>query len=145
MSLLSSYWFWLGAGLVLLTLEAMLPGVFLIWLGLAALATGVITFLVPLSVTASLVLFAILGLASILIGRKVQSRQKTEVTDAPFLNNRGKSMIGKVYAVEAAIVEGTGSVRIGDSVWRVTGADAAVGAHVKVTGIDGSTLLVEPA
>jgi inner membrane protein len=145
MSLLSSYWFWLGAGLVLLTLEAMLPGVFLIWLGLAALATGIVTFLVPLSVTASLVLFAVLGLASILIGRKVQSGQKTEVTDAPFLNDRGKSMIGKVYAVEAAIVEGAGSVRIGDSVWRVTGADAAVGSHVKVTGIDGGTLLVEPA
>jgi inner membrane protein len=145
MSLLSSYWFWLGAGLVLLTLEALLPGVFLVWLGLAALATGIITLLVPLSATMSLVLFAILGLASILIGRKVQSGQKTEVTDAPFLNDRGKSMIGKVYAVEAAIVEGAGSVRIGDSVWRVIGADAAVGAHVKVTGIDGGTLLVEPA
>ncbi len=145
MAILSSFWFWLGAGLVLLTLEAMLPGVFLIWLGLAALATGIITFLVPLSVTASLVLFAILGLASILIGRKVQSGQKTEVTDAPFLNDRGKSMIGKVYAVEAAIVEGAGSVRIGDSVWRVAGADAAVGTHVKITGIDGGTLLVEPA
>ena len=145
MSLLSSFWFWLGAGLVLLTLEAMLPGVFLVWLGLAALATGIITFLVPMGVTPSLVLFAVLGLTSILLGRRVQSGQKTEVTDSPFLNDRGKAMIGKIYAVEAAIVAGTGSVRIGDSVWRVTGADAAVGAHVKVTGIDGSTLLVEPA
>jgi inner membrane protein len=141
MSLLSSFWFWLGAGLVLLTLEAMLPGVFLIWLGIAALATGIVTFM---SVTASLVLFAVLGLASILIGRKVQSGQKTEVTDTPFLNDRGKSMIGKVYAVEGAIIEGAGSVRIGDSVWRVTGVDAAVGTHVKITGIDGGTLQVEP-
>jgi inner membrane protein len=145
MGLLSSFWFWLGAGLVLLTLEAMLPGVFLIWLGLAALATGTITFMVPLSVTASLVLFAVLGLASILIGRKVQSGQKTEITDAPFLNDRGKAMVGKIYALESAIVEGAGSVRIGDSVWRVTGADAAIGTHVKITGMDGSTLLVEAA
>jgi inner membrane protein len=145
MSLLSSFWFWLGAGLVLLTLEALLPGVFLIWLGLAALATGIITWLAPLSVTTSLVLFAVLGLASILIGRKVQSGQKTEVTDAPFLNDRGKAMVGKVYALESAIVEGAGSVRIGDSVWRVTGADAAIGTHVKITGMDGSTLLVEAA
>jgi inner membrane protein len=145
MSLLSSFWFWLGAGLVLLTLEALLPGVFLIWLGLAALATGIITWLAPLSIPASLVLFAVLGLASILIGRKVQSGQKTEVTDAPFLNDRGKAMVGKIYALESAIVEGAGSVRIGDSVWRVTGADAAIGTHVKITGMDGSTLLVEAA
>ncbi len=145
MAFLSSFWFWLGAGLVLLTLEALLPGVFLVWLGLAALATGIITLLMPLSVVSTLVLFAVLGLASILIGRKVQSGQKTEVTDAPFLNDRGKSMIGKIYAVESAIVEGAGSVRIGDSVWRVMGSDAAVGAHVKIIGIDGGTLLVEPA
>jgi inner membrane protein len=144
MSLLSSYWFWLGAGLVLLTLEAMLPGIFLIWLGLAALATGIITFVVPAGVTASLVLFAVLGLASILIGRKVQSGQKTEITDQPFLNDRGKSMIGKVYALESAVVNGAGSVRIGDSVWRVTGTDAAVGTLVKITGVDGGTLQVEP-
>jgi inner membrane protein len=119
--------------------------VFLIWLGLAALVTGAIVFFVPLSTVSCLVLFAALGLASILIGRRVQSGQKTEVTDAPFLNDRGKALVGKIYALESAIVEGAGSVRIGDSVWRVAGLDAVAGTHVKITGIDGSTLLVERA
>jgi membrane protein implicated in regulation of membrane protease activity len=56
-----------------------------------------------------------------------------------------KSMIGAVYPLESAIVNGAGSVRIGDSVWRVTGADLSAGTKVKVTGVDGSTLTVEPA
>ncbi len=145
MQFLATYWFWLGAGLLLLTLEALLPGVFLIWLGLAALATGAVALFIPMGVVSSLVLFAVLGLASILIGRRVQSGQKTEVTDAPFLNDRGGAMIGKVYALESAIVGGAGSVRIGDSVWRVAGTDGAAGTLVKITGIDGSTLLVEAA
>jgi inner membrane protein len=145
MAVFDTSWFWLVTGLVLLTLEAMLPGVFLIWLGLAALVTGAIVFFVPLSTVSCLVLFAALGLASILIGRRVQSGQKTEVTDAPFLNDRGKALVGKIYALESAIVEGAGSVRIGDSVWRVAGLDAVAGTHVKITGIDGSTLLVERA
>jgi inner membrane protein len=145
MIVFDTYWFWLAMGLVLLTLEAVMPGIFLIWLGLAALVTGLIVFFTPLSAVACLVLFALLGLASILIGRRVQSGQKTEVTDAPFLNDRGKSLLGKVYALESAVVNGAGSVRIGDSVWRVAGTDAAVGTLVKITGVDGGTLLVEAA
>jgi inner membrane protein len=145
MIVFDTYWFWLAMGLVLLTLEAVMPGIFLIWLGLAALVTGLIVFFTPLSAVACLVLFALLGLASILIGRRVQSGQKTEITDAPFLNDRGKSLLGKVYALESAVVNGTGSVRIGDSVWRVAGTDAAVGTLVKITGVDGGTLLVEAA
>jgi inner membrane protein len=145
MAVFETSWFWLVTGLVLLTLEALLPGVFLIWLGMAALFTGAIIFVAPLSAVSGLVLFAVLGLTAILIGRRVQSEQKTEVTDAPFLNDRGKALVGKIYALESAIVEGSGSVRIGDSVWRVSGKDAAAGTHVKITGIDGSTLLVEAA
>ena len=36
-------WNWLVLGFVLLTLEIILPGVFLVWIGLAALAVGVLS------------------------------------------------------------------------------------------------------
>jgi inner membrane protein len=142
---ISAHWLWLAGGILLLAAETMLPGIFLFWIGLAAIGTGLILWVIPSSLTLQLVLFAILGLASILLGRVVQNRQKGDATDAPFLNERGKGMIGKVYALETAIVNGAGSVRIGDSVWRVTGVDRAAGAQVKITGVDGGTLVVEAA
>jgi inner membrane protein len=141
----SAHWLWLAGGILLLAAETMLPGVFLFWIGLAAIGAGLILWVIPLSLTPQLVLFAIFGLASILLGRVVQNRQKGDAADAPFLNERGKGMIGKVYALETAIVNGAGSVRIGDSVWRVTGTDREAGASVKITGVDGGTLLVEAA
>ncbi len=67
------------------------------------------------------------------------------MTDAPFLNERGREMIGKVLPLETGIVNGTGSVRIGDSVWRVTGEDRAAGEKVRIAGIEGGTLKVEAA
>jgi hypothetical protein len=137
------HWLWLAAGLALLGLEALLPGIFLFWIGLAAIATGLILWLVPLGVTAQLVLFALLGLAAILVGRQVQGRQKDEVTDSPFLNERGKTLLGQVFTLDTAIAGGAGSVKVGDSVWRVIGADRPAGEKVKVVGIDGGTLKVE--
>jgi inner membrane protein len=139
------HWLWLAGGLALLGLEALLPGIFLFWIGLAAMATGAILWVVPLGVAAQLVLFAVLGLVAIVVGRLVQGRQKDEVTDAPFLNERGKTMLGQIYALETAISGGVGSVKIGDSVWRVIGADRPAGEKVKVVGIDGGTLKVEAA
>ncbi len=141
---IASHWLWLVAGLLLIGIETMAPGLFLFWVGLAAIATGLINWLIPLSLTAQLLLFALFGLAAILVGRKVQGRQQSEITDSPHLNERGKALVGKTCLLETAITSGFGSVRLGDSVWRVSGADAAAGTTVRITGIDGGTLTVEP-
>ncbi len=45
--------------------------------------------------------------------------------------------------VHVAIVAGRGKIKVGDSVWMATGADAEVGTQVRVIGQDGSTLHVE--
>jgi inner membrane protein len=142
MALFPAFWLWLAAGILLLGFEVVLPGVFLFWIGLAAIGTGLITWLFPVAFVAQLVLFAMLGLGFILVGRSIQQRQKHEITDAPFLNDRAGAMVGKVYVLETAIVVGTGSIRIGDTVWRVTGPDAASGTHVKVLAVEGGVLRV---
>jgi inner membrane protein len=142
---IASHWLWLAGGVLLLAAETMLPGVFLFWIGLAAIATGLALFVLPLSLTPQIILFAVLGLGAILLGRMVQQRQKADAPDAPFLNERGKAMIGKIYALETAIVNGAGSVRIGDSVWRVTGPDTEAGHKVRISAVDGGTLVVEAA
>jgi membrane protein implicated in regulation of membrane protease activity len=142
---IASSWLWLTAGILLLAAEAALPGVFLFWIGLAAMATGLVLFVVALPLMPQLVLFAMLGLAAVALGRFLQLRSRHGPDDAPFLNERGRSLVGKVLPLETAIVNGAGTVRIGDSVWRVAGADQPAGARVTVKGVDGGTLLVEPA
>ena len=51
---------------------------------------------------------------------------------------------GAIVVVDA-IENGTGRVKVGDSVWNAKGPDAEIGARVRVTGISGTCLNVEPA
>jgi inner membrane protein len=143
MAFFDAHWLWIAAGLLLVGLEVVVSGIFLFWVGLAAIATGLILWIIPLSFTAQLVMFALFGLASILVGRSVQQKQSNEATDSPFLNERSKALVGRVFILETAITNGAGSVRVNDSVWRVVGPELAPGTTVKVVSVDGSTLVVE--
>lgn len=141
----SPYWLWLSVGLLLIAAETVLPGIFLLWIGFASIATGLFVWVLPLTLNLQLVLFAVLGLVAIVFGRNIQAKQKLATTDAPFLHERGQALIGKSFPLETTISSGAGAVRIGDSIWRVSGSDAPKGTLVKVVGIDGSTLRVECA
>jgi membrane protein implicated in regulation of membrane protease activity len=66
-------------------------------------------------------------------------------SDQPALNQRAAQAIGRIYVVEEAIVAGRGKVRIGDTLWPVSGREAPAGAHVKVTAVKGTVLQVEAA
>ena len=66
-------------------------------------------------------------------------------SDEPDLNTRAAQYVGRVVTVEEAISDGRGKVRVGDTVWNAQGADAPQGARVKITGTNGTCLLVEHA
>jgi hypothetical protein len=144
-TLLDAAWVWLAIGLVLIGLETIVSGIFLFWLGLAALATALVVFVLPLAFAPQLGVFGLLSLATVFIGHRLQGRQKDEITDAPHLNERGKALVGQVFPLESDIVDGTGQVRIGDTVWRVAGPELPAGARVRITGLEGATLTVTPA
>ena len=137
-------WAWIIIGAVLMALELAAPGAFMIWLGLAAAVTGILAFITDVTWPIELLIFAILGLVFATIGRRVNARFSVRNDQAPFLNRRGDALVGRVFVLDAPIVQGAGRVRIDDSVWRIRGADAASGTKVKVQAIDGTTLLVEP-
>jgi membrane protein implicated in regulation of membrane protease activity len=65
-------------------------------------------------------------------------------SDVPGLNDRGHQFVGRSVTVEEAIEGGRGRVRIGDSLWAAEGPDAGQGARMKVTGVKGTVLVVEP-
>jgi len=137
-------WAWLILGLALAGLELLAPGIFLIWLGLAALATGLADAAFDLSWQVSTLLFAGLSVAAVLVGRMI-SRPALQKDDASALNRRGEALVGRIFTLDAPIVGGEGRVRVGDSSWRVTGPDTPTGSTVRVVRVDGSTLVVEAA
>ncbi|MBN9451735.1 MAG: NfeD family protein [Bosea sp.] len=121
------------------------PGVFLIWLGLAALLTGAVVGLFDIGWQAAMLVFALLAGACVLAGRLLTRRRGEEPDAATGLNDRGRQLIGRVFRLEATMMGGEGRVRVGDSSWRVVGPELLAGTEIKVVRVEGSTLVVEKA
>jgi membrane protein implicated in regulation of membrane protease activity len=139
-------WSWIILGLVLIGLELLAPGVFFLWLGLAAILTGVIDGFLDLSWQATSLVFAVLAVGAVLLGRLMTRRRDEEdAGPAAALNRRGQGLVGRVFTLENAIADGSGRVRVDDSSWRVVGPDAPAGSSVRVVRVDGATLVVERA
>ena len=144
-------WHWLVAAAILFVLELLAPGTFMLWLGLSAMIVGVISLVLsgigrldlwPWQY--QLIAFAVLSLAWLPLWRRV-ARRVEKPGDQPFLNRRADAFVGRVFTLEKPIVSGSGTVRIDDSVWRLSGADAPAGSRVKVVQADGASLTVAVA
>ena len=140
---LDAHWVWLTLGLVLAGLEMLLPGVYLIWLAMAAIVTGVLTLAFDLSLPMQVVDFVFLSLIVAFSARRFLRDKPIESAD-PLMNRRGARLIGETATVVQAIEHGSGRVRLGDSEWIARGPNAALGDRVRVSGSEGAILLVEP-
>lgn len=136
------HWGWLAFGLLLAVGEMVIPGVFMIWLAIAAILTGLIAWLVPIGLAVQVATFAILALIAVFAGRNWLRRHPVESAD-PLMNDRGGRAVGELVVITHAIDGGTGRARLGDSEWLVKGPDAEPGTKMRVAGHDGAILLVE--
>jgi hypothetical protein len=128
-------WNWVVLGLVLLGLEIFAPGVYLLWIGIAALIVGAASLAFWEAGfwgwQVQVLLFLILSLASAYFGKKfVVSRQGD--TDQPLLNRRSEQMIGRTATLAEPIRDGRGRIQLGDTLWRVCGPDLPAGTRVRV-------------
>ena len=133
---------WILAGLVLLVAELVLPGVFLLWIGLAAIGTGALLLVATPGFGAVVLVFLSLLAGGIWFGLQRRSRRPQ-----PVLNTPGSGLIGRTGTLLPA--EGPGlRVRLGDSDWPARlPRDQRVPegpVPVRVEGVDGNTLLVRP-
>jgi membrane protein implicated in regulation of membrane protease activity len=141
-------WNWMVLGAVLLLLEILLPGVFFLWVGVAAILTG--TLSLQLWGTAfwvwqtQVLVFLALSVAAALLGRRFFPAGKSDDTDQPLLNQRALQLVGRTATLEEAISNGHGRVRLGDTLWRVSGPDLPSGARVRVMSASNGELRVEP-
>ena len=136
------FWHWWILAALLAAVEAMAPGIFFIWFGAAAAIVGLATLILPgMGWDIQVFLFAILAAVAVFIGRRFLHR-RMESPD-PALNRRGERYVGRQFTLETAIVNGRGSIKVDDSVWRAEGPELPAGRRVKVVGADGTVLRVE--
>ena len=140
-------WNWMALGLVLLALEIVVPGIFLLWIGIAAIIVGTLALMIGPSSFWSwemqILLFLVLSLVSAYIGKRVMANGN-DVSDQPLLNQLGEQLVGRTATLAEPIAEGRGRIRLGDTQWRVTGPDLPAGTKVKVVSSSGTELGVEP-
>ncbi len=139
------FWHWWILAVALVVLEIMAPGVIFLWLGIGAGLTGLVLLAQPdLAWESQLMIFGALSVIAGIGGRILVARRPL-ATDEPDLNRRGNQYIGRTFEIDAPIVNGVGKVKVGDSNWRIVGDDMPAGAQVRVTGVEGASLRVEPA
>jgi len=139
-------YFWWAVALLLIVGEILAPGVFMLWLGIAAAAMGTILLLsgAGMSYLWQAVVFGVLAFISVGVYWKFL-RGNERVSDQPLLNKKGAQLVGRVVPLLEPIVNGRGKVQIGDALWTVRGGDAPAGTRVVVESISGMNLDVRPA
>ncbi|WP_062111005.1 NfeD family protein [Aureimonas sp. AU40] len=142
--LVSGYGWWL-LGVLLLLGELLLPGVYLLFLGIGAIVVGANALWLPdLSWQSQLVGFAVVSGVAALIGHRFYG-QRARRADAAPLNEPGLRLVGRRAKVSEAIEGGRGRVAVDDGWWSAEGPDLPVGAPVVIESVQGSLLKVRPA
>lgn len=142
-------WNWMVLGFVLLVMEIVTPGAFMLWIGIAALLIGVVSLLIWDAAIwtwqVQVLAFLVLSLVSAYAGKKLVGR-KDGKTDQPLLNRRGQQLIGRMATLAEPIRDGRGRIKLGDTLWRVSGPDLPAGTQVRVVGAADTDLelTVEP-
>jgi inner membrane protein len=122
--------------------EMLVPGVFLIWIGAAAVLTGVLALLLPIGAIPQFLIFAVASVAAIYAGRKYLSHNPIVSAD-PMLNDKSARLVGSIVTAVEPVDALQGRVKVGDGVWSARGVDAAVGDRLRVVSADGTVLVVE--
>jgi membrane protein implicated in regulation of membrane protease activity len=141
------HYLWWILALILIAIEVVLPGYFMLWIGIGAAVTGVVVLVLPdMSMLAQAVVFAVLAFASCAVyWYALRPRMQRNEPGDELLNRRGAQLIGRRYVLIEAIVNGRGKARVGDGQWLVSGPDLPLGATVEVVDVDGTTLKVRAA
>jgi len=136
-------WIWAIAGVLLLIAEIIAPGFFLVFVGAAAIATGLFTLLFDLGLAPQLALFALYSILAVMVGKRWYAQPHGGDQDLG-LNEPARRLVGRTVTAVTDVDEHAGRVRVGDGEWNARGGPAAAGERVTVTGVEGNCLIVEP-
>ncbi len=130
-------------GMVLLAFELLAPFTFFLWLGVSALITALILFIVPETTwQGQFLIFSVLSVLSIILSRRFLVKRQTQ-SEIPNLNRRAQQYVGSVFVLSEGIEQGQGKIKVDDTYWKVSGPKLEKGSEVRITGADGAVFTVE--
>ncbi len=139
------FWHWLTFAVLLIILEMLSPGIFMIWLGIAAGMVGIVMLAWPhINWQTQIILFAVFSVSSIAAWLWTRAFFYPSGSAPSKLNRRAEQYVGRTFSLVEPIVNGMGKIKVDDSTWKVHGKDAPAGTQVIVTDVDGTVLKVKP-
>ncbi|MCT8591413.1 NfeD family protein [Glaesserella parasuis] len=143
MEWLSGWTAWLIFGFILLILETLIAGIFIMWWGFAAIIVAILLILFPnIELCWQATIFAILAILFSLAWWKYQHSKDQQEDQQADLNARDHAMIGLQGTVVEVLDSGVARGKFGDTTWRVIGNALQVGDNIQVEKVDGITLFV---
>lgn len=140
----ATLWNWWILGAILMIIETLSPGSLFIWLGFAALLTGVLVRLFPeIEPGYAILLFAGFSLISVYLGKWMLKKKKLISKDQGEINLRGERYIGKTVILTAPILQGKGRIALDGTLWQVIGEDLPEGTKVEIVEVEGCLLKVK--
>ncbi|MDO4430242.1 MAG: NfeD family protein [Lonepinella koalarum] len=137
-------WHWLILGFGLLIAEIFMPGVFLLWWGIAGIITAGLTALFPqISLTIMAIGYAILSAILSLLWWKYQHNKDLADDKKSLLNQRDHAMLGQIGIVQEIADNGIGRGKFADTTWRIQGENLQPNDRIEVVSAIGITLIVE--
>lgn len=133
---------WIAFGLILAGLEIVAPGIFLIFIGAAALATGMAAFMYGLGLGGQLIAFTVFTILALIAGRALYRGNPVESSD-PLLNDRAGRLIGTSVTVIEPVSAQAGRVKVGDSVWPARGPALAKGETARIVAVENGVLMLQ--
>jgi membrane protein implicated in regulation of membrane protease activity len=139
------FWHWMALGVALAAIETVVPGAFFLWLGIAAIVTGIFKLVFAgMGLEGQAIIFGVCAVVSTIIWIVWWKRRPID-TDKPELNVRGERMIGRQITLEEPLTNGEGTAKVGDTMWRIRGPDFVRGTRVKIVDVEGTVLIVDKA
>lgn len=136
---------WAIGGIILSIIELFAPGIYLMWFGLAGVATGVLLWFWPLGFIGELIAFAVFAIIAVAAGYLLTRRATDNEGEQPLLNRRADQLIGRTVVLTNGIENGVGRVSVDDTIWRAEGPDMPAGARAVIVGVAGTVLKVKAA
>jgi len=131
---------WIVAGLILAALEMLVPGLVIIWFGIAGVVTGILAIFVH-NTYIQFGVFIVLSGLMVVFSQRI-ARRITHPEPEPVGANRMTGAIGLV--VQDISPPEVGRVKVNGDEWRAQAKTALTrGTRVRVVEVEGTRLIVE--
>lgn len=136
---------WILVGIILLFSEFLLPGTFVMFLGVGAIFTGIVSRLVPMDFYSEIIVWVVSSFVSILLGGSlIKKFFKSESSVDPFVTD---DFLNQIVPVEIDVLVGRhgGKIKFQGTLWDAISKESKIpkGEYVRILSRENLTFTVE--